>query len=236
MTATPNHYKDIAFDDLIRLAQQGDKDAVAYILLTAKFINYTFNFHLRKLALRYFKYGTDELFDSLINDLYIHLTKNDFQAIKSFKGSAQYSGEDLKRIFYSWLRLTASREFNEVRRKHLSRPECNIDKCVIAVPAEECTLDTDDEIKLREAIAMLEKDEQRIVLELSLQPGKAGRSVNIAKELTAWRQQRGNSHVATEADVNNIRHRAYEALRPILLKMGLERKMRKKVVAKTKNR
>ncbi|MBP3644640.1 MAG: hypothetical protein J6J22_08330 [Alistipes sp.] len=226
----------LTFDELIDQAQRGDVEAVAYILLEAKYLDYTFNFHLRKVASKYFKYGTAELFDGLVNDLYIELTKNDFRAIKSFSGNREHSGEHLKRIFFSWLMITASRYFNEVRRKYLSKPECNIDKCVVSVPAEEYSDEKDEYIMLREAIAKLGKEEQRIVLEQCLLPGKARRSSNVAKALTEWRQRRGNMREATEAEVNCIKSRAYIELRPILIAMGCQRVMHKKVQTKSKSR
>ena len=226
----------LTFDELIDQAQRGDVEAVAYILLEAKYLDYTFNFHLRKVASKYFKYGTAELFDGLVNDLYIELTKNDFRAIKSFSGNREHSGEHLKRIFFSWLMITASRYFNEVRRKYLSKPECNIDKCVVSVPAAEYSDEKDEYIMLSEAIAKLGKEEQRIVLEQCLLPGKARRSSNVAKALTEWRQRRGNMREATEAEVNCIKSRAYIELRPILIAMGCQRVMHKKVQTKSKSR
>lgn len=229
-------YDKLTFDELIGQAQRGDLEAVAHILLEAKYLDYTFNFHLRKVASKYFKYGTSELFDGLVNDLYLELTKNDFRAIKSFSGNREHSGEHLKRIFFSWLMITASRYFNEVRRKYLSRPECNIDKCVVSVPAEEYVDEKDEYVILREAISKLQKEEQRIVLEQCLLPGKARRSTNVAKALTEWRQRRGDMREATEAEVNCIKSRAYIELRPILLAMGIQRVMHKKVQIKGKSR
>lgn len=236
MNTTMKHYQNLTFDDLIRSAQEGDGGAIAYMLLEAKYIDYTFNFHLRKAATKYFKYCTAELFDGLINDIYINLTKADFHAIRSFNSNNEHKGEQLKRIFFSWLMITASRYFNEVRRKYLSKPECNIDKCVVSVPAEEYSDEKDEYIMLREAIAKLGKEEQRIVLEQCLLPGKARRSSNVAKALTEWRQRRGNMREATEAEVNCIKSRAYIELRPILIAMGCQRVMHKKVQTKSKSR
>ena len=229
MNATTKRYQDLTFDELIRSAQGGDGGAIAYILLEAKYIDYTFNFHLRKAATKYFKYCTAELFDGLINDIYINLTKGDFRAIRSFNSSSEHKGEQLKRIFFSWLMITASRHFNEVRRKYMSKPQSDIDKCVVAVAAEEYTGQKSEEILLREAISQLKKPEQRLVMEQCLMPGKERRSVNVAKALTQWRKEHGNMREATEAEVNCIKSRAYIELRTILLAMGTDRVMRKRV-------
>ncbi len=229
MNTTMKHYQNLTFDDLIRSAQEGDGGAIAYMLLEAKYIDYTFNFHLRKAATKYFKYCTAELFDGLINDIYINLTKADFHAIRSFNSNNEHKGEQLKRIFFSWLMITASRHFNEVRRKYLSKPQSDIEKCVIAVAAEEYTGQTSDDIMLREAICRLKKQEQRLVLEQCLQPGKARRSVNVAKVLTQWRKSHGDMREADEAEVNCIKSRAYIELRAILLAMGTDRVMKKRV-------
>ena len=68
----------MAFDALIRAAQSGDGKAVEYLLIEAKYMDYTFNFHLRKAASKYFKHGTADMFNGLISDLYIIITiKND---------------------------------------------------------------------------------------------------------------------------------------------------------------
>ena len=42
MNATTKRYQDLTFDELIRSAQEGDGGAIAYILLEAKYIDYTF--------------------------------------------------------------------------------------------------------------------------------------------------------------------------------------------------
>jgi hypothetical protein len=60
-------------------------------------------------------------------------------------------------------------------------------------------------------------------------PGKERRSVNVAKALTQWRRNNGNMREATEAEVNCIKSRAYIELRTILLAMGTDRVMRKRV-------
>ena len=230
MTTTPISYKDMTFDALIRAAQSGDEKAVEYLLIEAKYLDYTFNFHLRKAASKYFKYGTDDMFNGLINDLYIIITKNDFHAIKSFNRDNEQDPTILKRMFYGWLLITANRHFNELRKKYFSRPQCDVGKCVIPVAAEECSLTpTNSDAMLREAIATLKKEEQRIVLYQSLESGDARKSQNIAKVLTEWRRKRGDMRAATEAEVNCIKSRAYIELRPTLAAMYPDRVMRKPI-------
>ena len=84
---------------------------------------------------------------------------------------------------------------------------------------------------LREAIASLKKEEQRIVLYQSLKSGEERKSQNIAKTLTKWRRQNGNMREATEAEVNCIKSRAYIELRPILAAMCPDRVMHKPILS-----
>ena len=222
----------MAFDALIRAAQSGDGKAVEYLLIEAKYMDYTFNFHLRKAASKYFKHGTADMFNGLISDLYIIITKNDFRAIKNFNRDNEQDPTILKRMFYGWLLITANRHFNELRKKYFSRPQCDINKCVISVAAEECSLESiNSETMLREAIASLKKEEQRIVLYQSLKSGEERKSQNIAKTLTQWRRQNGNMREATEAEVNCIKSRAYIELRPILAAMCPDRVMHKPILS-----
>lgn len=228
-------YNTLTFDDLLHLAQQGDKEAVAHILYKAKYRDYTFYYHMRIIASKYFKYSTDELFDGLVNDLYVDFTKNDFHAIKSFEGSANNSGETLKRIFFGWLMKVAANRFSAERKRLNKSGQCDISKCVISTPEFEYSADKCDEYTiLRQAISKLKKEESRIVLQLCLIPGQARRSVNVAKALTKWRKLKGEEREATEAEINCIKSRAYIELRPILIQMGIERKMNKAVKTKSK--
>lgn len=230
MGTAAQRYSGLDFEDIIRLAQGGDGDAVAYLLYEAKYLNYTFNYHLRKLAVKYFKYGANEQFDDLISDLYILLTNDDFRAIKSFNRDKVEGEEVVKKMFFSWLMLTASRRFHAVWHKYYSHPESDCSKVVVSVPAEECTIDgRSEEAMLREAISRLENEEYRFVMEACLKEGEQRKSKFVAKALTAWRAERGNMHEATESDINCIKSRAYVVLRPILASMDFPRQMRKPV-------
>ena len=232
MTATPVCYKDMTFDALIRAAQSGDGKAVEYLLIEAKYLDYTFNHHLRKAATKYFKHGTADMFNGLISDLYVIIAKNDFRAIKSFNRSNEQDPTILKRMFYGWLLITANRHFNELRKKYFSQQQCDINKCVIPIAAEEYNLEsTNSEAMLREAIASLKKEEQKIVLYESLKSGEERKSQNIAKTLTEWRRRNGNMRIATEAEVNCIKSRAYIELRPILAAMYPDRVMHKPILS-----
>lgn len=233
MSLISNRYNNLDFEQIIHLAQGGDGNAVAYLLSEAKYLNYTFNYHLRKLAVQFFKYSANEQFDDLISDLYILMTKDDFRAIKSFNRDKVQGEEAVKKMFFSWLMLTASRRFGAVWHKYYSRPECDCSKVVVPVPAEECRLDDrSEEAMLREAIARLDNEEYRFVMEACLKEGDERKSKYVARALTEWRAQRGNSHVATESDVNCIKSRAYVVLRPILASMNFPRQMRKPVKAR----
>ena len=103
MSLISNRYNNLDFEQIIHLAQGGDGNAVAYLLSEAKYLNYTFNYHLRKLAVQIFKYSANEQFDDLISDLYILMTKDDFRAIKSFNRDKVQGEEAVKKMFFSWL-------------------------------------------------------------------------------------------------------------------------------------
>ncbi|MBQ9137820.1 MAG: hypothetical protein IJX65_04200 [Alistipes sp.] len=233
MAADTKLFEQMTFDQVIQAAQAGDGYAVEYLLLRAKYRDYTFNYHLRKVATQFFKQGTAELFDGLINELYLLIVKNDFRAIKGFNRSGEQDPMALKRMFFSWLMLTATRLFNSQRKRYLSDQHSDISHCAIAVEPEQSVVGTiSDEVMLREAISKLRREEQRIVLLECLKDGEARRSCNVAKVLTAWRFRNGDMRVVTEADVNCIKSRAYVELRPILMAMDPDRVMRKRVVAK----
>lgn len=233
MSLIGQRYNTLSFEQVIRLAQGGDGEAVVYLLSEAKYLNYSFNYHLRKLAIKYFKYGANEQFDDLISDLYILLTNDNFRAIKSFNRDKVEGEQAVKKMFFTWLMLTASRRFAAVWHKYYSHPECDSEKIIVPVAAEECRLDNrSEEDMLRQAISMLENEEYRFVMQACLKEGDERKSKFVAKALTAWRAERGNNHPVTESDINCIKSRAYVQLRPILASMNFTRVMKKQVKAK----
>lgn len=226
-------YNGVCFEQIIRFAQDGDGGAVAYLLYDAKYLNYTFNYHLRKLAVKFFKYGAAGQFDDLISDLYVLMTKDDFHAIRSFNREKVKGEMAVKKMFFSWLMLTATRRFGAVWHKYYSHPDSDCTKVVVSVPAADCTLDgRSEEAMLREAISRLDNEEYRFVMEACLKDGDERKSKYVAQALTAWRASRGNMHAASESDINCIKSRAYVVLRPILAQMEFPRQMRKRVKAK----
>ena len=217
-------FERLPLRELLQTITDGDDDALWYLLTTKVYVKYRYYDHLfnlltESLNVPYHK-AADDFSDFLI-DLFEQLRKNDYRALRSFKGEAKGASADAcsstaayERTFYSWLVNSTARHLFvrklQKEKKSSLPPTLEIKEGITADTTEPLQGETACMALLYDLILRLESEEDRLIAMKMIQSDKSeSNSREIAVAINDLRRSRqGASYIpATENYINSRRHK-----------------------------
>lgn len=206
-----DNYRDLKDQDLVSLiVDKGNEEAITFLLYCKC------EYQIRSIVWSLFQ--GDYYLNDLINELFIHLKKNDWKVLRSFQGNSALT---------TWIYRVATNLFIEKRKELIDFSNKTVQLDMVSYNinrndsfndefhAKDCTAEERLQLlELYDAISQLKNENYKLVLLMELQ----GYSVeDIANELSKTKNGETAKQVLVD-NVYNIKSRALKKVAAILIK------------------